>query len=281
MDLIDAHVHFWDRSHATLRWSWLDRFAASVPALSAPSYTADELRRDHAGLGVASAVHVQAADSADPVVESCWLDEMADSRGLPGAIVAACSLTDPGAPDLLRRHAAIGRVRGIRDMTLPIDVAAGDVADAVDALAEHGLSAEIRLPLEGFDVLAALAARWPSVTFVLGSAGLPMGPITRPEPEWADSLALLAPHDNWVCKVSGLIGRLGTDWSSDRLRPFVAEVVDRFGADRVMFGTNWPVDSAVAELADIVAAYRVLAAEFDAEATDALCRGTAARVYGV
>lgn len=280
-EFVDAHVHFWDRSHASLRWTWLDRFSTAVPALAAQTYTANHLLADIAGLGVTSAVHVQAAESVDPDEESRWLDEMADASGLPDAIVAECSLTDPQAPALVRRHASIGRVQGIRDMTLPGDVTIDAIAPAIEALAECALSAEIRLPLDRFDTLADLSRRWPSVTFVLGSAGLPMGAIAYPQRNWADGLALLASHENWVCKVSGVIGRLGVDWSTDQLRPFVAELVGTLGADRVMFGTNWPVESAVADLADIVESYRTLAGEFAADETAALCHRTAARVYSL
>jgi predicted TIM-barrel fold metal-dependent hydrolase len=278
--ILDAHVHFWDRRMTTLQWPWLDHFSDRAPVLRAESYTARDYLLDTAALDVSGAVHVQAAESPDPVVESRWLSEMAEGIGTPGAIVAACSLIEPTAAATLRRHASVARVRGIRDMTLPPDVELTDVASALDTVADCGLSVEIRLPLDRFDTLAELAANWPTVTFVLGSAGVPMGPAPRPDAEWASALERLAPHDNWVCKISGLIGRLGSDWSSELLSPFVSGVLETFGAHRSMFGTNWPVESAVADLGEILAAYRAVAGQLPQEDADALCHQTASRVYG-
>jgi predicted TIM-barrel fold metal-dependent hydrolase len=264
----------------TLRWSWLDHFSDHAPVLNAESYTARDHLLDTAALDVSGAVHVQAAESSDPVLESRWLSEMAEDVGTPGAIVGACSLIEPAAAATLRRHASLGRVRGIRDMTLPPDVRLTEIGGALDTVADCGLSVEIRLPLDRFGTLAELAENWPTVTFVLGSAGVPMGPAPRPDAEWTTALARLAPHDNWVCKISGLIGRLGPDWSTELVSPFVSGVLETFGAHRAMFGTNWPVESAVAELGEILAAYRTLAGELPDADADALCHETAARVYG-
>jgi L-fuconolactonase len=83
-----------------------------------------------------------------------------------------------------------------------------------------------------------------------------------------------------VCKISGLIGRLGSGWSSELLSPFVSGVLETFGAQRAMFGTNWPVESAVADLGEILAAYRSVAGELSPADADAICHQTASRVYG-
>ena len=66
---LDAHVHFWDRRMTTLRWPWLDHFSDHAPVLKAESYTARDYLLDTAALAVSGAVHVQAAESSDPVVE--------------------------------------------------------------------------------------------------------------------------------------------------------------------------------------------------------------------
>jgi predicted TIM-barrel fold metal-dependent hydrolase len=277
--ILDTHVHYWDRSVQALQWSWLDHFAGASRLLRSQRYTASEYLADVSELAVAGAVHIQSAESSDPVAESRWLDGMAECEGAPGAIVADCSLIEPTAAETLRRQGAIGRVRGIRDMSLPADVTPERIAAGLDELSHNRLSVEIRLPLDRFETLARLARGWPDVTFVLGSAGLPMGPAQQPDPEWVEALAYLAPHENWVCKISGLIRRLGVDWSHEQVAPFIQIAIQTFGPRRVMFGTNWPLESTVADLADIIDVYRAQASELSPSEGAAVCSETAARVY--
>jgi L-fuconolactonase len=50
-----------------------------------------------------------------------------------------------------------------------------------------------------------------------------------------------------ICKISGIVTEDGDGWTLDRLRPYVDAVIDIFGPDRLMFGSDWPVVNLVAD----------------------------------
>ena len=88
---------------------------------------------------------------------------------------------------------------------------------------------------------------------------------------------------NAYCKVSALVERASQEWTAESVRPWVESLLESFGADRLLFASNWPVMTIMATyvgwweaLQEILDAIGVSSA-----ARDALLGGTAARVYGL
>jgi L-fuconolactonase len=94
-------------------------------------------------------------------------------------------------------------------------------------------------------------------------------------------MAALALRPNVHVKLSGLVAEAGGDWSVERLRPYAAHLVDVFGAERVMFGSDWPVVLLDADYAEWFAAARALTATCTEAERQAIFLGTAARFYGI
>src|SRR3981081_552766 len=93
----DAHIHFWDHTVEGLRWRFLEPDfehprLGGLKHLDAPRYAVAELRVDQADCPAGKVVHVQAAQSEDPVLETAWLQALGDREGWPNAIVAYCDL---------------------------------------------------------------------------------------------------------------------------------------------------------------------------------------------
>jgi L-fuconolactonase len=106
-------------------------------------------------------------------------------------------------------------------------------------------------------------------------------PIARGELEpWATQMRALAEHDNVVCKLSGMVTEADWDaWSVADLRPYAETVLNAFGADRVMFGSDWPVCLLAASYDAVLAAAEELTAQLsDAERAE-IFGGTAHRSY--
>ena len=267
---VDTHVHFWDHAVPGLAWSWL-------AGLDAPRYTSPELASEAGRAAAAALVHVACAHPVeDPAVETEWLQRVGDEHGQPNAIVATCALAAPGAVAVLRRHARSARFRGVRDLGLdaPSDV-------AMDAVAALGCSVELRRPHERFGELVALAGRWPGVTVTLSHACFPAGRSLADLDAWSVGLGSLAARPNVVCKISAVAGPAAEGWSPAAMRPWVLSCVERFGADRCVLGSNWPVDRRVGAYADLVDAYREVLAELTTHERAAVLHGTAERVYGI
>ena len=78
---------------------------------------------------------------------------------------------------------------------------------------------------------------------------------------------VMASAPNVVMKISGL-GMCDPLWTVDSIRPYVLGSIEAFGVDRVVFGTNWPVDRMFSSYPDVIEAYAEIISGFTRDATD-------------
>jgi len=94
---------------------------------------------------------------------------------------------------------------------------------------------------------------------------------------WEEALAPLGSEPNVTCKISGLVTEADwKSWTREQLRPYVKRVLEWFGPDRCMFGSDWPVCLLAADYAEVIAAMREIVG-----GDDDVFGGTATRVYGL
>ncbi|WP_127502832.1 amidohydrolase family protein [Actinoplanes solisilvae] len=255
--MIDAHLHLWDP--AVLPYPWLSG------RLDRAFRPAD---LDTGGRQLTAAVFIEAGVRADRALdEVAWVESLAREWPVLAGIVAQAPL-DRGeaAGPVLRELAARPLVKGVRHNLQGARVGAPLTEEhltGVRLLAGLGLSADLTIDAAQLPEVTELARIVPEVTFVLDHVGNPrFGPAER-QP-WADRLARLAERPNVVVKLSGLTGA-DPGLIHDRLTHAVAV----FGADRCLFGGDWPVSPSYASWAETVAGV----ADLDVLA------GTARRVY--
>ncbi|MFN8623713.1 MAG: amidohydrolase family protein [Chloroflexota bacterium] len=294
---VDAHHHLWELGR--FRYDWLTEevrpdgsigpVADNSPMLGdyrmiRQDWPVDRLLKEFYGSNVIGSVHIEAAYSGpDPVQETDWLDDVADDTGFPTALVAYLDVTAPGAEATLQRHLAVSdRVRGIRPRAHPSDWAAIPAfAEAMEALARHDLSYELTVPdtiLAGRDAARA----FPDTRMILGHAGNPMARTRDYFARWQADLVQIAAEPNVACKVSGF-GMVDHAWTIDSITPWVLACIEAFGPDRIMFGTNWPVDVVYSSYLRQVDAYRwiIARAGFSLEEQHAMLHGNAERIYAL
>jgi predicted TIM-barrel fold metal-dependent hydrolase len=289
--IVDAHHHLWDLRAVAYPWLMargVRRFFGD-PTPIQRDYGVPQFRADHEGLPVVASVHVQVG-AADPLAESAWLGRMAAEQGFPHTIVAFADLTAPGLEAELDRHAALagGRLRGIRQIVArhpDEDAAAGTVGLLDDPafraglalLATRGLSFDLQLTAPLLEHAAAVLGEVPGLHPVLCHAGSPWDRSAEGLRAWRRGLAAMAALPLATAKLSGL-GMFDPGWTRDSLAPIVEGVLDAFGPDRVMWGSNFPVDR-------LYRAYRPLletvAAMVPERMHAAVFEGTATRVYRI
>jgi predicted TIM-barrel fold metal-dependent hydrolase len=284
-EFVDAHAHFWDQQVRGLSWAWLEpgfthpRLGRLVE-LAAPRFAIAEYRTQTQHSPPGKVVHVQSAKTADPVIETSWLQQLSDVAGWPDAIVGYC---DYGAADLaevVERHLTHRAFRGVRDLPAGMRLDDPAVVRGIAALATFDISIEVMTSHEHFDQLLALARQHVATTIVLGHAGLPVARDDDYRRAWSAGLDKLATAPNIVCKVSAL-GGADPSWTTASLRPWVLGCLDAFGPDRCMFASNWPVDSLFSTYDDLVAAYVEITQELATHERRAFFQGTAERVYRI
>jgi L-fuconolactonase len=154
--------------------------------------------------------------------------------------------------------------------------------ESLAQLEERGLILELPVVFpRHFGDLGMLARSFPELTIVIDHLGKP--PIGTVEmPAWEAELRAAAAHPNVAAKVSGLntcIRRRG--WTASDLRPAVAVALDCFGADRLLFGTDWPVCLLNGSYARVVDETRRVIDSLAPAHADAILGGTARRLYGL
>jgi L-fuconolactonase len=238
--IIDAHTHIWNRESGDYAW-----ITPALPALE-HDFGLEDLRAERAAVGVDRVVLVQAADTAGDTDR--MLAEAAAHPEVAG-VVAWLPLAGPGLGAALAERLATGIVVGVRalihDMADVRWVLREDVAAGLDAIADAGLVFDVVTSgAEGLDLVPPLAARHPSLRIVIDHLGKPpIGGDAAALARWSTLLRSAAASPNVAAKLSGLASIAATpdSWSVAELRPIVAEAVDAFGAERLMYGGDWPV----------------------------------------
>ena len=266
--------------------SWL----RGVPALDRGFLVADLLE----GLGpmadrLAAAVLVESAvdeDSLDAELE--WIATQLDDAGPVQAAVAGWQ-PRAGMSVVLRRIdalAGIPGVVGLRHVLHPLDVTAAEVLDdahlqAVRLAGERGYLVELCVRPDQLEAAIDLIDLAPATRFVLDHLGRPRTADAL-DPGWAESMAKLADRSSLVTKMSALIecGE-GADWNADRFQPFVNLALERFGPERVLWGSNWPVCFTTGSLPDWIRASDRLLADRCSSERSAILGGNARRIYGI
>ena len=244
---VDTHVHFWDSS--VIDYPWLE----GASAISHPHLPAD-LERARAGVSLElAAIVFEEADClpAHALREAQWVTELAQVEPRIRGIVAHAPLQDGEvARPHLQALAELPLVKGIRRLIQgePLGFCtAPDFVRGVQLLPEYGFSFDLCIYHPQLGDVLELVAQCPDVSFLLdhiGKPGIAAG-ITQP---WKDQLRELAGRPDIHCKLSGVTTEADhQNWNRDELRPYIEHVLDCFGPDRVIFGSDWPVVNLAAD----------------------------------
>ncbi|MCO5973913.1 amidohydrolase family protein [Actinoallomurus soli] len=291
-ELVDAHHHLWDTGVRDYPWMdgpWADPIRGRFDAAR---YT--ELIRPY---GVRTSIVVQALQdvaetydllsvAADPVeADSAAADPVEGDA--PGPVAGVVGWVDLTAPDVADRIAEVraspsGRLLvGIRHLAQdepdPAWLLRPDVLRGVEAVGAAGLVYDVLVRPPQATAALELARRLPEVSFVLDHAGKPDIAGGAWEP-WAGWITALAALPNVTVKLSGLVTEAAPDWEPVGILPYARHVLDSFGADRVMYGSDWPVCTLAASYGQVFDLAREAVPAGD---RDAVFGGTARRVYGL
>ena len=245
--VIDTHQHLWDLSR--FRLPWLD---GAGPELKRDYLTADYLKAAE-GLNVVRAVYMEVAVARDQrLAEAEHVIDLCRRGDTP--TVAAVIAGDPaseGFPRYITRFKDSPYVKGVRDSLRPGSAADANFLRGVRLLGELGMSFDLNHAPDLLPEAAAVARACPDTRFILDHCGNVNARDFRPAADevakrrrsvWHDGVARLADQRNVVCKISGVMELAAPDKvTADDVAPIIDHCLDRFGPDRVIFASNWPV----------------------------------------
>lgn len=291
--IVDAHQHFWQPELGRQPWlapeAKIDFRYGDYSSIKR-SYLPPDLLADAAGFNVVATVTMETEwDQDDPVGEMRYTKALADQYGLPNAAVAHAVLRDPGVAATIEQLAAIDLVRSVRDKPgqAPSPAQARQQPSLLTdpawqrgyaVLARSGLTFDLQVAWWHLPEAAALAKQYPEQMIIINHAGLPADRSPAMMRGWAENVRLMAELPNTVMKVSG-IGIPQIPWRVANNRIIVETIAECFGPDRMMFASNFPVDSLCGSYADIFGGFIEICREWSATEQLAAFAGTAVRTY--
>ncbi len=280
MSVVDAHVHWWTLARGDYRW--LTPEAGPLYRDFGPEDLAPLLR---AG-GVDRIVLVQAADT---VAETRFLLACAETRPEVAGVVGWADFDDADFSEAITSTERSPKLKGLRPMLQDLSddawCAATDRDAAFSALARSGLVFDALVRPRHLRHLLARMERTPGLTVVVDHAAKPDVRNWIPEDAafraWRDGLRSVARHPEARCKWSGLLAEAAPASGAEALRPYADVVLEAFGPERMMFGSDWPVLEPHAAYGAWLALSRGLFAGLDEREKDAVFGGTAMRTYAL
>jgi L-fuconolactonase len=273
---IDSHQHFWKIARGD--YPWLSKEAHPKiyrdfePADLEPLLRKGELNRT---------ILVQAAPTLG---ETEYLLELARRTSFVAGVVGWADFEASNVVAVLEKLSANKLLVGMRPMIqdLPDDdwILSSDIAPVLRAISQAQLRFDALVKPRHLPILLRLLDRNPDLQLVIDHGAKPMirsGEIST----WSSAIRDLARETSACCKLSGLITEAVPDWSVEQLKPFVEILLESFGPDRLMWGSDWPVLTEAGDYESWLSASESLTRSLDEEDRGAIFGGTAARFYGI
>lgn len=234
--IIDSHHHLW--KYKPEDYGWMDDSMEILKKDYLPENLEPLLKKS----GVHSTVVVQARQSLE---ETEWLLEMAEQHAFIQGVVGWVDLCAPSLSELLEKYASHPKLVGVRHVLHdePDDdfMLREDFKRGISQLQIYNLTYDLLLFPKHLSRAAELVKTFPEQRFVLDHLAKPLiksGTIQA----WKSDLEKLAAMSNVWCKLSGMVTEADhRAWKQEDFLPYMAVVLDSFGADRLMLGSDWPV----------------------------------------
>ncbi|MEP3427890.1 MAG: amidohydrolase family protein [Roseibium sp.] len=289
--MIDAHHHIWLQKDLP----WL--LGPEQPRIFGPyraimrDYTSHEYLADLAGTGITKSVYVQANWAPNWFEdEVAWVQEQAEAYGTISGIVGYTDFTGDEVSPQLDRLKKYPLMRGIRQQfhwhENPLYRFAQDpdlcrnaqVQKNVARLADYGWNFDLQVFAGQMEGAAELAKACPDVTFILQHAGMKEVASAAGHKTWQEGMKRLADCPNVVTKLSAF-GTFIHKNDPEFITKMVLDTEKIFGADRCMYGSNFPIEKLWTSYNQLFHAFQGAANGLSKKKQSAIFNDTAARVY--
>lgn len=275
---VDAHHHVWRLDRGDYGWLRPTHILAPI----CRDFGLDELRPALAAAGIGATVLVQAAPT---VAETRFLLDVANAnQGLVRGVVGWVDLSAGNATAMLADLASNPLLKGIRPMLQDLDdsswILRPQVQPALSAMVALGLRFDALVKPRELRPMMSMLERHPELAVVIDHCAKPdiAAGAWRP---WADDLAAIASNSSAHCKLSGLVTEAGGSWTVASIRRYVDHVLECFGSERVLWGSDWPVVTLSASYDAWSAATDTLLRVLSEKDRDAIRGGNAQRFYAL
>ena len=276
MDLIDTHQHLIYRQSLGYGWT------AGIPALSRGDFTLQDYQGLTAGRGIAGTIFMECGvDDADYQAEARLIGGLVGQQGLLGQIASCRPELDAGFDAWLEECAGLNVV-GLRRIlhVVPDEMSQSPGFRAnLRKIGARGVPFDLCFHGRQLAIAADLAQACDDQVLVLDHCGTPDiagGDFAA----WAKGITELARHPHVMAKLSGISAYCAPGTASlAEVRPWADHVLTSFGADRMVWGSDWPVVNLGVGLPDWIEMTHSLIAGLSSAEQLAITSGNARRIY--
>jgi L-fuconolactonase len=234
--VIDSHQHFW--IYETEKHAWIDDDMKVIRK----NFLPEDLRIVYQDNAIDGCVAVQADQT---LAETDFLLDLAEKNDFIKGIVGWIDLRAANIDEVLNQYSAFPKLKGFRHVVQgEADhnfMLRPDFLNGIAALEKYNFTYDILIFPHQLGAALELIRRFPNQKFVIDH-------IAKPYIKdgfydgWASLMKAISEYPNVYCKLSGMTTEADyNNWTSEQIEPYMQLVLDSFGANRILFGSDWPV----------------------------------------
>ena len=280
ISLLDTHQHLVYREKASYGWT------KDIPPLAEGNFTLDDYKTLTEGLGIGGTLFMETGvDDPNYQQETRFVKSLEDNsdNGMIGLISSIRPESDEAFETWLEETIEMGVVGYRRILhVMPDDTSQSDIfRNNVRKIGVSGKTFDICFLPGQLPVACELAKACENTKLILNHCGVPDIAGNGLDP-WRQDIKALAQIPNVICKLSGLMAYCAPGTSSlETIEPFVDHVLNCFGPNRMVWGSDWPVVNLAKGLPEWIAVTRKILGKLSADEASSIAYGTAQIVYKV
>lgn len=275
--IIDSHQHFWKLSRDDYKWlteDLLELYHDFMPMDLYPILKEQQIDKT---------IVVQAAPTSE---ETLFLLSLFEEYEWIAGVVGWLDLSEESIKQNLEELLKHPGFVGVRPMLQDLDeddwILRKEVLKNIELLVYHDVPLDLLIKPRHFPYVLELMERFPELRVVVNHIAKPN--IAKQELDsWKESMREIALYPNVMCKLSGLVTEAThKNWTVEEFKPYIIHVLNVFGTNRVMFGSDWPVCNLSATYNDVINILKVNITEyFDKKDLEMIFGENAKRFYGI
>jgi L-fuconolactonase len=233
---IDSHQHFW--KYHPVKDAWITDDMKVIQRDFLPPDLLPLLQQNN----VDGCVAVQADQSE---TETDFLLQLAKENDWIKGVVGWTDLRAPNLEEKLQHYAQYNKIKGFRHIVQaePEDdfLLGAEFCNGIALLSKYHFTYDILVFPRQLKHVAAFVQQFPDQPFVIDHLAKP--DFKKADfAEWEKAMRAAAAYPNVSCKVSGMVTEANwSSWMNEDFTYCLDVVVEAFGINRLMFGSDWPV----------------------------------------
>jgi L-fuconolactonase len=272
---IDSHQHFWKYNETT--HSWITDAMSTLRNDFLPEDLEPILRKNN----MQGCIAVEAHQSE---TETAFLLNCAKEHPFIKGVVGWVDLRSDRLEERLAYFSKNPLLKGVRHLAQAEGegfLVGADFMNGISKLKQVNLTYDILIFPHQLKEAIELVSRFPDQAFVLDHLAKPYIKSKNIE-AWQKDIESLAQNSNIQCKISGMVTEADwTLWTAEDFAPYLDVVFNCFGAERIMFGSDWPVCKLAAQYEEVLRIVEHYISSFSKEEQQRIMGGNAIKFYNL